>query len=337
MGWQDRNYSRSRSEGEGFGAGLMRFLTGSVSLGVWFGITVRVHAALLILIGSNLLFANARGGMGVRAALASSIILFGIILLHEFGHCFAARAVGGDAHEILMWPLGGLAYIRTPQRPWPSFIGAAGGLFVNIAIGLITGLALLAMSRFQFSLPINPLLAFGSGEMLANDASYLLISSSTIAYYLWWIYSVNLSLFFFNLLPIFPLDGGRILQTILWPRFGFYDSMNFACTTGMVAAVIMGAIGLTGNFFLLMLAVAGFMTCYQTRMTLREQSDTAWSEASSAGISYGAQSRPAKRAAKKNRPRRDDDFSWRDLNPLERIARARRKKQFQRLFEDDEK
>ncbi|HEX8236004.1 MAG TPA: site-2 protease family protein [Abditibacteriaceae bacterium] len=331
MGWQDRDYSRSRYESGGFGRKILGFLNGSVSLGEWFGIRVRVHATLIILIAVNLLFSNSRGGMGIRDALTSSVILFGIVLLHEFGHCFAARHVGGDADEILLWPLGGLAFIRTPQRPWPSFIGHSGGLFVNLLIGIITGFALLAMSRFQFSLPINPLLAFGNNAMLSSDSSYSLIYSNNIAYYLWWIYSVNFALFFFNLLPIFPLDGGRILQTILWPRFGFYNSMNFACVTGMAAAVLMGLVGLAGNSFLLFLAIAGFMTCYQTRMTLREQSDAVWFE-----TRYESAGRRTPKI-KKKKVRRDDDFSWRDLNPFERVKRARRKKQFQRLFEDDDK
>jgi Zn-dependent protease len=335
MGWQDRDYSRSKYENQGFGAGLLRLLNGSVSLGTWFGIHVRVHATLLILIGTNMLFANSRGGMGVQNALTSSIILFGVVLLHEFGHCFAARAVGGDAREILLWPLGGLAFIRTPQRPWPSFVGTAGGPLVNVLICAVTGFALLLMSRFEFRLPINPMLTFGSRDMLAGDASFLLIYSNTIAYYLWWIYSVSFTLLFFNLLPIYPLDGGHMMQQILWPRFGYYDSMNFACITGMIAAVFMGLLGLAGNFFLFFLALCGFMTCYQTRMTLREQSDAAWSESSYAGTA-GTGYRPP-RVPKKKPPRRDDDFSLRDLNPLERLARARRKKQFQRLFEDDEK
>jgi Zn-dependent protease len=277
MGWQNRGYSRSDYESEGFGRRVLRWLSSSVALGTYFGIHVRIHMTLILLIASNVLFANARGGMGIQNALTSSVILFGIVLLHEFGHCFAARYVGGDADEVLLWPLGGLAFIRTPQRPWPSFVGTAGGPLVNVAICAITAFGLMALSGFQSRVSFNPLLAFGSGDMIYSDKMYGLISSNTLGYYLWWIYSVSFSLLLFNLLPIFPLDGGRILQTMLWPRFGFFDSMNFACITGMFSAGLMGLVGLvTGQFFLLFLAIAGYMTCYQTRMTLSEQAQAAW-------------------------------------------------------------
>ncbi len=332
MGWQNRDYSRSRYESENFGQKLFRLLTGSYSLGTWFGVHVRVHATLILLIATNLLFSNARGAMGMKDALTSSAILFGIVLLHEFGHCFAARHVGGDAEEILLWPLGGLAFIRTPQRPWPSFVGTAGGPLVNVVICAITGFGLLAISGFHGSLSFNPLLAFGNSEMISNDRMYEAVFNSTLGYYLFWIYSVSFSLLVFNLLPIFPLDGGRLLQTMLWPRFGFYESMNFACITGMIAAGIMGFVGLISlQFFLVFLAVAGFMTCQQTRMNLSAQAEEAWSDSGGFGSGYRAP-----KIKKHKRNRRDDDFSIRDLNPLEKMARARRKKQFERLMREDE-
>lgn len=332
MGWQDRDYSRSKYDSEGFGRRVLRWLSSSVALGTIFGIHVRVHMTLILLIATNLLFANMRGGMGLQNAVTSSVILFGVVLLHEFGHCVAARYVGGDANEILLWPLGGLAFIRTPQRPWPSFVGTAGGPLVNVAICLVTGFALLAMNGFRAGLSFNPLLAFGTGDMISSDSMYMLIDSSNVGYYLWWIYSVSLSLLFFNLLPIYPLDGGRILQTILWPRFGFYDSMKFACTTGMIASGFMGLIGIvTGQFFLTFLAIIGYTTCYQTKMTLREQADAAYEDSR-----YDASMYRTPKAKRQKRNRRDDDFSIRDLNPFKKIARARRKKQFERLMREDE-
>lgn len=332
MGWQDRDYNRNSYQSDSLGQKIMRLLTGSLSLGTWFGIHVRVHATLIIFIAGNILFANTRGGMGARNALTSSVILFAIILLHEFGHCFAARHVGGDADEVLLWPLGGLAFIRTPQRPWPSFVGTAGGPLVNVAICFVTGLAILAMNRFHGGLSFNPLLAFGSAEMITNDQMYETVYNSSLGYYLFWIYSVSFSLLMFNLLPIFPLDGGRIFQTMLWPKFGFYDSMNFACITGMVASGLMGLTGLaSGQLFLFFLAFAGFMTCYQTRMNLSALAEEAWSDSQSFSSSYRAP-----KSKKKPRNRRDDDFSLRDLNPFERMARARRRKQFARLIEEDE-
>lgn len=328
MGWQDRPYSSPPQRG---GFDFKNVLFGSLSLGEWFGIHVRVHASLLLMLVFNVLFANARGGMGSRDAIVSSLILFGIILLHEFGHAFAARHVGGDAREILLWPLGGLAFVSTPRRWWPSFFASAGGPLVNVAICLVTGVLLMALSGWQFRLPFNPLIPFG-GQILMNDASYQLLGDSSVAYYIWWIYITSWTLLFFNLLPIFPLDGGQMLQALLWRKLGYFQSMSLACNVGMAGAVLMGLWGLTGgSFWLLFLAFAGFMTCYQTKMNLREYADAAYEESR-----FDAPSRSTPRAAGRKAARpKDDKFSVRDLNPFERIARARRKKQFERLMKDD--
>ncbi|MDQ3813165.1 MAG: site-2 protease family protein [Armatimonadota bacterium] len=332
MGWLDRDYSRSNYEKRG-GFDLAQLFFGSVSLGTWWDIHVRVHSSLVLLIVLNLLFAGARGGMGFKNALTSSIILFGIILLHEFGHCIAARRVGGYANEILLWPLGGLAFIHTPRRPWPTFVGTAGGPLANVLICVVTGAILLVMGRGHFSLPLNPYLPF-AGSLILSEESYLLLYSNSLAYYLWWIYATSYMLFFFNMLPTFPLDGGHILQTILWPKFGYYNSMFFACSIGMAGAIIMGFLGLiSGNLLLVFLAISGYLTCYQTRMTLRETADQAWedSRAYNQGTSWPRKSRQRKL----RRTPHDDTFSLRKLNPFEWLARWRRKRQFERLMKDD--
>src|SRR4051812_5765540 len=159
MGWEDRSYYRDRPQGS-VGSGLMTILNGSIPLGRWFGINVRMHASLIIFMALELLFAETKGGIGARSALTSMIILFFSVLLHEFGHCFGARAVGGQAHDILMWPLGGLATTQPPHRPWPSFITTAAGPAVNLVICLITGTFLYFDSRLETRIPWFP---FGEG------------------------------------------------------------------------------------------------------------------------------------------------------------------------------
>lgn len=333
MGWQDRPYSRSSSENGG--SFFHNLLFGAFSIGTWFGIHVRIHSSLILLGLFKILFIDSRRGESFRDALVSTLLLFAIILLHEFGHCFAARSVGGDADEILLWPLGGLAFVRTPQRPWPSFVASAGGPLVNVALCLITGVALQVMGRGQFSLPLNPLIPFGGGYNF-NDASNELLYSSTFAYYLFWIYVTSWALLFFNLLPIYPMDGGRMLQEILWPKLGFYRSMEFACKVGMGGSIVMGLYGLfSGNFWFLVLAYTGFTVCRATLGNLPALADYAYEE-NDRYQAYAPRPQRSARPKRAARPR-DDRFSWRDLNPLERMARARRKKQFERLFEDDKK
>jgi Zn-dependent protease len=333
MGWQDRQYSASSYDNGGWRGAVRWISTGSVWLGQWFGINVRVHASLIILIVLGMLFSGLPGGLGIGNALTSSLVLFGIVLLHEFGHCFAARKVGGDADEILLWPLGGLAFVHTPPRPWPTFIGVAGGPLVNIVICAITGAGLLALAGGQMSLPWNPLLPFDGAVF--NDRSFQVIYGSTLGYYLWWIYTTSWMLFFFNMLPIFPLDGGRIFQTILWPFIGYYRSMSFSCTVGMGAAVLMCLVGLATNWFLIFLGISGFMTCYQTKMTLRESADAAWEESRFADGGWRGWNLPQRPNVKRRQKPKDDQFSVRDLNPIEWFARRRRKRQFERLIKED--
>lgn len=328
MGWQDRSYS-SPPGGGGNSFNWQNLLFGSFSVGRWQGIHIRIHSSLLLLIAFNVLFSGMRGGRSFQDALVSSLLLFGIVLLHEFGHCFAARAVGGDAREVLLWPLGGLAFVETPRRPWPSFFATAGGPLVNVVICVVTGGLLLAMSGGQMSLPLNPLIPFGGSTML-NESGLMLISTSSIAYYLWWIFVTSWTLLFFNLLPIFPLDGGQMLQAALWPKMGYVRSMNLACSVGMGGAILMGLWGIaSSNLWLLVLAFAGFTTCRQTQLSLGNYADASYT--APRYTPKRPNSPPRRQAA---RPR-DDKFSIKDLNPLERIARARRRKQFERLMKDD--
>lgn len=329
MGWQDRDYSRSRSEGSG--DFWRRLFMGDFTLGHIFGIRVRIHAALIWLLAFRILFS---GGLGIQTALISSAILFGIILLHEFGHCFAARSVGGRGDDVLMWPLGGLAFCGAPRRPWPSFVTTAGGPLTNLLICVVCGLLIRVLSGVW--VVGNPLAIFSA--MVAPNASVL---ASQTTYYLWWIYSTSLSLLLFNLLPIFPLDGGHLLQEILWARIGFYRSMNFAAITGMVGSVIMAILSFA-SIWMLFLWFWCFQTCYQTKMNLRALADEAWEEernfsgnwsgnAGHEGFNLPRVSFGKKRPAKP----RDDRFTLRDLNPLEWLAKRNRRKKFERLMKDD--
>jgi len=252
MGWQDRHYNR-----EGFGSGtgnpLMWILSGSVPLFTAFGIRVRAHASLVILVVMVLLFGLGQG-FTWQDRVQSMSILFLIVLLHEFGHCFTARWVGGDADDILMHPLGGLAFARPPHRPLPTFLTVAGGPAVNVLICVICGSILWATSGW---LPWNPFRFMPIGDFR---------SWADVYRYAFWIYQISWSMLMFNLLPIFPLDGGQMLQAILWPKFGYYKSMLFACVTGMVGAVVGGMIALaTFNIGLAILALCGFMACKNLR------------------------------------------------------------------------
>ena len=310
MGWQDRPYYRDRPSG--MGGPLMWLFTGSVSLGTWFGIHVRVHAQLLLFAVLTALLPGSIIG-GVYGSLSFLFALFVIVLLHEFGHCFASRSVGGDPAEIVLTPLGGLALADAPRRPWATFWTVLGGPLVNVLICVVCALVLLVMGGGLGVLHALPWNLFH----VSRDSYYQLgdlLSRSRIAWWTWWTFTVSWALLMFNLLPIFPLDGGQLLQSLLWVRFGYYKSMKFATTTGLVGAAFLALLGLgTGQFLLILIAVMGIMTCLQ----LRAQNEATGPEEdwqSSVDYSASARARPKhdkgpgklaqRRASARRRPRR---------------------------------
>lgn len=274
MGWEDRDYNRSpipRVSGP-----LEWIVYGQVPLFRVFGISVRAHASLVIFIGLVLLLGLGPGS-SIVDRLQSMSALFVIVLLHEFGHCFAARWVGGEAREIVMHPLGGLAFAQPPRRPLPTFITVAGGPAVNVIICAICGTALYFLAHW---LPWNP--TFMPPRELRDIENWSLWVS-----YLFWIYQMSYILLVFNLLPVYPLDGGQLLQTILWPKLGYYRSMLISCNIGMVGGGLIGVYSLlTGNFYLTIIMISGVVTCVQLRRQLLASGQMM--EEESDGIDYSA-------------------------------------------------
>lgn len=217
-------------------------------IGRLLGIEIRVHIVLAIMIVTDVLSAVADGGDYLGWLLLSSGLLFVLVLLHEFGHCFAGRAVGGSAEKILMWPLGGLAFVSAPERPTPQLIVAVGGPAVNVA----------------FLLLITPYMLW-SGDPFG---SYLLrtgyLSSVPSMFF-----AINLDLLLFNLIPAYPMDGGRIFQCLLWYRMGRQRATHIAATVGMFFGGALILYGLTtGQFFLLFLGLFNIIGSYQARQSM---------------------------------------------------------------------
>jgi Zn-dependent protease len=147
------------------------------------------------------------------------LALFGIVLLHEFGHALACRQVGGQANRIMLWPLGGVAFVQPPPRPGAVLWSIAAGPLVNVFLLPVTVGAFLLASRAGL-------------QNEYRDFVHFLLSIAVI----------NLGLLVFNLLPIYPLDGGQILQALLWFVIGRARSL-------MVSGII-GLLGAAGVIFL---------------------------------------------------------------------------------------
>lgn len=154
--------------------------------------------------------------------VAEYLALFLVVTLHEFGHSLACRQVGGTANQIVLWPLGGLAYVNPPQRPGATLWSIAAGPLVNvILVPILIGLVFL--SRFL-------------GLATTIPDAIMLLRAVTF---------MNLGLLIFNLLPIYPLDGGQILRSLLWFVLGRARSLTAATVIGFL-----GVLGLVGLAFL---------------------------------------------------------------------------------------
>ena len=258
MGWQDRDYNRDDGQGRsGWMDSVIAFFQLALPIGTYFGIAVTVHIWFVIYILMTMLQAAMDGDP--LWTLRWLGLLFGSVLLHEFGHCFGCRAVGGTADKILLWPLGGLASTSPPQRPWPSFVTTACGPLVNLVIA--------AICYGVLHHYVGPNDAFS-----ANPWSFWALSP-----YWGWVgivrdlYVVNMSLLIFNMLLLFmPFDGGRIVQEILWAWRGWARSTYYACNFGMIYAIFVALFGIvTGRMLLFFIALMGLMYCYQTLQHLR--------------------------------------------------------------------
>lgn len=226
----------------------------SFRVGRLFGIDIRVHILFLIWIAWEAVQFHFD-----PTALMLLGMVFGIVLVHEFGHCFGARSVGGDASNILMWPLGGLAFAHAPMTPWAQFVTVAAGPAVNLVFCILSGAYLAFSTGTPQLLLINPFL----GLMLPPGGGLLV--------FMFIFYQVNLMLLMFNLLPIYPLDGGQLFQCLLWPFMGLRRAMEVACQVGLIGCVGFGLWGLSrgGGGMLIFIAIFGGFTCYQRLQMLK--------------------------------------------------------------------
>jgi Zn-dependent protease len=270
-----------------------------------FGIQVKVHIFFIVIaIGlflRQLTLLQYQNVWWLDMFLLSFVVLFGSVLLHEFGHCFGARYMGGEAREILIWPLGGLAYVDVPHRPKALFVMVAAGPAVNVLICIVCAVAI---SAAGFVPSLNPLADPHRAEMTnwhdsrtytspymvklyktgtneeptykeynerakeyeltnktrvpkhTNTEEYAkavaamgydrAVASGWViwAYRIFWL---NLLLFLFNMIPAYPLDGGQLLQALVWARTDHRRGVVVAAYTGFAFAIVFLIVSIAAN------------------------------------------------------------------------------------------
>ncbi len=223
----------------------------SLSLGRWGGVQIRLHA-LFLLVGFGAIFLVSRepviyssvpAGAGATAAtsglnptwyaLLGVGILFVSVVVHEFGHAIAAWRLGSSVENMVIGPLGGLVPIGQIQEPQGDLLIALSGPLANLFIGLAVAPLILFTGTDLFMLLRNPILPQG----LLDGGDFGLIALRLVCW-------INVMLFLVNLLPAFPLDGGRVLRAIFWPAFEFRAAGLAVSRCGKFVALILFVIAL---------------------------------------------------------------------------------------------
>jgi Zn-dependent protease len=215
----------------------MRLDQGGIRLFGLFGIDVFLHWSWLLVavveIGTR---KNAYASQVWN--VAEYLALFAIVLTHEFGHALACRSVGGKAERIILWPLGGVAFVEPPPRPGAVLWSIAAGPLVNVVLLPVVIAPAIALNLM------------GS----KGDLSHFFVALSAI----------DLGLLIFNIMPFYPLDGGQILRALLWFFVGPVKSLRVACFIGLcgAGALLVGAL-FAGSTWLGILAFFGGMRAWR--------------------------------------------------------------------------
>jgi Zn-dependent protease/CBS domain-containing protein len=207
----------------------------SFKIGRVAGTAVRIHVTFLLFLAWIFGVSYISGGpQAAWSGLLFLLLLFLCVLLHEFGHIFTARAFGVSTPDVILLPIGGVARLeRIPEKPSEEFLVAIAGPLVNVAIA---GL----------------LVAFAGANL---QLTHLVSLESTSATLVDRLAAVNLYLALFNLIPAFPMDGGRVLRALLATRLGYVHATEIAAMIGQGVAFLLGFLGLFGNPLLIFIAI----------------------------------------------------------------------------------
>jgi len=214
--------------------------SGSIHLFKFKGIDVFLHWSWFLVA----FYEIQRGGIGRYSSVSWNVAeylgLFLIVTLHEFGHSLACRQVGGEANRIVLWPLGGVAYVDPPPRPGATLWSIAAGPLVNVVL-----------------IPI----LMGIGRVCLVMGLYAAIPDLRTLIHS--VFEIDVWLLIFNMLPIYPLDGGQILRSLLWFVMGRGRSLMVAAILGLIG--VAGFIGLaiwSQSTWYAVIAVFTLMNCW---------------------------------------------------------------------------
>lgn len=216
------------------------------------GVDIKIHITffLIVFLGA-FQWGLERGVSGALFGATLILLLFACVTLHELGHSIVARYFRVPVREIILLPIGGIAFFeKQPEKPLHELLIAAAGPVVNVILaGLITIL---------LGATVDVALLNEQGMVVGEEMT---LSLTTL---LLWLLAANVMLVLFNLLPAFPLDGGRMLRALLAMFFGQTRATSIASTIGQAIAIFLGVFGvITGNIILALVAVFIFFGASQ--------------------------------------------------------------------------
>ncbi|MBK7368289.1 MAG: site-2 protease family protein [Candidatus Eisenbacteria bacterium] len=225
----------------------------SLRLATVLGIRIEVHVTFLLLLLAYVAMSRAANPAEVAVVVGDVLLLFGCVLLHELGHALMARRFGVNTREIVLTGIGGIARLeRMPERPLHEMMVALAGPAVNVVLATLVGVFL-----------------------LQRHESWNAITEAAIAgHALEFLFYVNVVMFFFNLIPAFPMDGGRVLRAVLAMMMPFARATRYASLVGQGFAVVFAVVGtlVTHNLALVAIALFVFLTAREERALVQTRS-----------------------------------------------------------------
>jgi Zn-dependent protease len=300
MAWEDRPHYRDHS---GTTNPLVWLVSGSLPLGSVFGVRFRAHSSLILFALVSAVFMTAP----VSMRLLCMALWLAALVVHELAHAIVARRQGGFADEAILWPAGGLVVPESPHRASANFVAAIAGpganLFLAVAAGfgvyvltpmyithgavVASGVSAASVSVGHVIVPLNPFVIL-KPEFSAGWGDP--------AMYCWWIFAINYRLFLLNLVPIFPLDGGRMMQCVIWPMAGHFRSLMIETSVGMAGAVAVGLVSLaTGYYVVAVCMMFCFFQAYQRRLILNESGGEDWRDSFDFSSSLFGEEKPRRK------------------------------------------
>ncbi|MBD0778437.1 site-2 protease family protein [Maribacter sp. ANRC-HE7] len=224
-------------------------MKGSLQIGKVSGIRIMVHWTFLFILVWVVFLEMERGGTleTVLFNLAFILVVFFCVVLHELGHGLMAKRFGIKTKKITLLPIGGIASLEeVPENPKQELMVSLAGPFVNLLIAVV----------LYFAIPVQGFLELHIAELLEA------LSKLTLSNFLFYTFLANLSLLVFNLIPAFPMDGGRVLRALLAMRTDRVRATQIAANIGQAIAVVFLLLGMLFNPFLIIIALFIFLGAY---------------------------------------------------------------------------